>query len=192
MTEDSLDTSPFENDERRIRTTRLVMRKVIAADAAEIARQAGDKQIAMMTARIPHPYSLADAKAFIAKPGDEFVRAVTLVSNGCLVGVAGLKPHRDGRAVELGYWFGADHWGRGYGTEAAQAFVDFAFVSSDIECVWARCRVINAASRRVLEKCGFQMRRMGILDSVCAGRVSTEDYHLDRGAWTALKAWGGK
>lgn len=192
MTSEELAQSAFVNDDRRLRTTRLSMRKLRPEDAEPIARQANDRGVATMTARIPHPYRLADARAFVADPGAEFIRAIVLAANDRLIGVAGLKPRPDGTAVVLGYWFGREHWGKGYATETAQALVDFAFVSSDIDCVCSSCRVINGASKRVLEKCGFQLRRTGILDTVSAGRVSVEEYHLDRSTWTALKAWGGK
>ena len=192
MTSEELAPGAFVNDDRRLRTTRLSLRRLRPDDAEPIACQANDRGVAQMTARIPHPYSLADARAFVADPGDEFIRAVVLPADQRLIGVAGLKPRPDGTAVSLGYWFGREHWGKGYATEVVQALVDFAFVSSDIACVCASCRVINGASRRVLEKCGFQLRRTGILDTASAGRVSVEEYHLDRGTWTALKAWGGK
>lgn len=58
---------------------------------------------------------------------------------------------------EVTYWIGRSYWGRGIATDALRAFlaVDrsrplYAHVASD-----------NAASRRVLEKCGFRVIATG-------------------------------
>ncbi|KQT87499.1 GNAT family N-acetyltransferase [Aurantimonas sp. Leaf443] len=183
---------PDSDEDYSIGSARLILRSLRRSDAAELARQAGDRRIAEMTGRIPHPYTLAHAHGFIADQDGEFVLAMTQKGEGRLIGVCGLKSRAEGKAFEIGYWVGREHWGKGFATEAAQVLIDVAFRQPGIECVHASCRVINRASRRVLEKCGFQMRRMGTMDSVYAGRVSTEDFHLDRRAWMALKAWGGR
>ena len=70
--------------------------------------------------------------------------------------------------------------------------VDLAFGTLPVDCVSANCRAINGASRPVLEKCGFQHRGMGTFVSVAAGRVASEDFHLDRRAWVSIKAWGAR
>ena len=47
-------------------TERLVLRAPCAFDAGAIAALANDRRIAANTARIPHPYSIADAEHFVA------------------------------------------------------------------------------------------------------------------------------
>lgn len=176
-----------------ILTGRLLLRPLSADDAPELARQANDRELAAMTAAVPHPYGLADAEAFIAsvRAHDAFVRAVACGRTDRFFGVCSLSDCREDRSTELGYWIGREHWGRGYATEAAQAMIDEAFArNAGIASVTASCRVINGASRRVIEKCGFQMRRLGFVTSRVDGRVSAECYDLDRRAWEALKRWG--
>ena len=51
----------------------------------------------------------------------------------------------------LGYWIGREFWGRGVATEALRAFVG---TLAD-RPLYAYVAVHNAASMRVLEKCGF-------------------------------------
>ncbi|MBC8129027.1 MAG: GNAT family N-acetyltransferase [Rhizobiaceae bacterium] len=171
-------------------TRRLMLRPPVTDDAGAIARLADDAGIAAMLARLPHPYTIEHARSFIENAGREMVFAVTEQGSGRLLGLCGLRPTHKVRAVDLGYWMGRAHWGQGYATEAAQAVIDLGFARLDIESIWANCRAINLASRRVLEKCGFQHRGTGTFVSVAAGRVSSEDFHLDRRAWEALKAWG--
>ena len=47
--------------------------------------------------------------------------------------------------------------GKGYATEAARAVIDYAFDDLHYDVLHAGARVSNPASRRVLEKCGFQV-----------------------------------
>ena len=48
-----------------IRTTRLVLRQLTTDDLPDVATLAGDWGIASMTARIPYPYTLADARQWL-------------------------------------------------------------------------------------------------------------------------------
>ena len=49
-----------------LETERLLLRAPRASDAKTIADLASDRRVAENTARIPHPYSLADADEWIA------------------------------------------------------------------------------------------------------------------------------
>ena len=103
-----------------LRTARLVLRAPAHRDVAAMAALAGDRRVAENTARIPHPYTTADAVGLlnsITQNGGETVFAIVL--DGALIGMCGLDRRPDG--VELGYWLGVPFWGRGYATEAARA-----------------------------------------------------------------------
>ncbi len=79
-------------------------------------------------------------------------------ASGRLVGEAGLFPLAPGGPdISLGYAFGADHWGRGYATEAAGAVLDEAFGPLALTRVVAITREANRGSRNVLRKLGFHM-----------------------------------
>ena len=65
------------------------------------------------------------------------------------------------KAAEFGILIGEkDFWGRGLGTEITQKMLKIAFSDLKLEKVVARVFVENAASRKILEKCGF--REIGI------------------------------
>ena len=51
----------------------------------------------------------------------------------------------------VGYWIARESWGRGIATRALQLFLDEVATRP----LWARVAISNAASARVLEKCGF-------------------------------------
>lgn len=171
-------------------TRSLRLRATRPADAPAIAALLQDRRIAEMTARIPHPYTLRDAETYLASPPDDWVRAVERREGGELVGIVSLRALERRAQLEIGYWIGRPYWNRGYATEAAQAVIDHAFAVLDAEWVEARCRAVNAASRRVIGKCGFAYSGTAMSDSLVAGRVSSERYRMDRRTWSALKSWG--
>ena len=74
---------------------------------------------------------------------------------GQLVGDASLHFDTDFGDWELSYGFRRDRWGRGYASEAAQACVRHGFETMRVARIVADIDPENAASRRVLEKCGF-------------------------------------
>ncbi|MBP3043342.1 GNAT family N-acetyltransferase [Arthrobacter jiangjiafuii] len=64
-----------------------------------------------------------------------------------------------GRTAETGYVIAAEHWNRGYATEAAAAVVHFGFTVLGLDRISATCRPGNEASARVLEKTGMVLKR---------------------------------
>ncbi|MCW5710991.1 GNAT family protein [Shinella sp.] len=175
---------------------RLVMRAPHEDDIDALAHLANNANIANMVARMPHPYTVADAADFVRRTRagaiGKCVYAITKADNGAFLGCCGIEPHEDGRTVELGYWLGEPYWNQGYVTEAAHALIDMAFRTRDIEQIDARCRVMNIPSRRVIQKCGFQFQATGMVQSLAVGgMVPVEWYRLDRKTWVSLKSWGG-
>lgn len=171
-------------------TERLVLRAPQADDAAAIALLASDKRIAVNSARIPFPYGLDDAERFIAAAnGRDGGAAFVIARDGELIGGCGVDLHDDG--PEIGYWLGVPYWGRGYATEAVRALIDYAFDELQHEALAAGARVSNPASRRVLEKCGFQWTGVRLTRVRAINSAAPADrFRLDRGLWASLKAWG--
>jgi len=175
-----------------LETERLVLRAPRLEDAKAIATLANDRRIAENTRRVPHPYTLADAEDFIAltaKPGGEMALMITQ-QDGALIGGCGLTM-LDGATPELGCWLGVPYWGKGYATEAVRALIDYAFTELDHQALQAGARVTNPASRRILEKCGFQWTGVGLCRiRAIASSAPIDQFRLDRGLWASLKAWG--
>lgn len=86
-------------------------------------------------------------------------------ARGCRVGHAGLFPSRhDAADVEVGYAFFPAFWGRGYATEATREILRTGFIALELSRIVAVALPENAASRRVMEKCGLGFER-DLLDS---------------------------
>lgn len=94
----------------------------------------------------------------LAVRGYGFV-AVIERSTGALIGDAGLHPLGGrGPDIEVGYTLARSAWGRGYGTEAARALVEYAFAHLGAPRVVAQVEPDNRGSRHVLEKLGMTER----------------------------------
>ena len=150
-----------------------------ADDAASLAEHANDRRIWLnLRDRFPHPYTLADAEAFLRmvaamQPRTFFAIAVDQRA----VGGIGYTLHHDVERVgaEIGYWLGAAFWGRGIMTAALSAVTDYAFRQhEELRRVYAVPYAWSAASIRVLEKVGYRfegrMRESAIKD----GRVTDQ------------------
>src|SRR5215218_7219646 len=152
----------------RLETRRLWLRWPRQADAQAIVRLAGEKAVAEMTARLPHPYPPEAADRFILEArranaeGRGLTAAITRKGNGP-IGMVGIAASPEDGLPHLGYWLGAAHWGQGYATEAARAMIDAFFAYTDGRELNASARVVNPASRRVLEKCGFAFQGAGLM-----------------------------
>ena len=190
-----LDTLPppprAESSIAVLETKRLVLRAPRLVDGKSVAALAYDRRIAENTARIPFPYRITDAESWIAganiEPGEE-TYLITL--DGTIIGGCGFDL-RDGPAPEIGYWLGTKYWGKGYATEAVRALIDHAFTDLALPALQSSVRVTNPASRRVLEKCGFQWTGVGLCRIRAIGSsVPVDRFRLERGIWTSLKSWG--
>ena len=173
-------------------TKRLVLRAPRLEDAKTVAVLANDRRIAENTARIPHPYKLSDAESFIANARNGDTEAVFLVTlrDDTIIGACGMVTTAE-PMPELGYWLGVEHWGKGYATEALHAVVDYAFTDLGHTALQAGARVTNPASRRVLEKCGFQWTGVGLYRIRAINSSAPIDrFRLERGIWSAIKGWG--
>ena len=174
-----------------LETKRLALRAPRLADAKTVAMLANDRRIAENTARIPHPYTLSDAKTFITganKAGGDAVFLITL-HNETIIGACGVMQQET--TPELGYWLGVKYWCKGYATEALHAVIDYAFADLAHKALQAGARVTNPASRRVLEKCGFQWTGVGLYRiSSIRSSAPIDRFRLEHGIWSALRGWG--
>ncbi len=85
--------------------------------------------------------------------------AVERKDNGEWIGRCGFSPYLDGDEIEITYTFRRPNWGRGFASEAASACLDYARKFSAWPHIMARSHPDNVASKRVIEKLGFEYDR---------------------------------
>lgn len=182
----------LRDDIFRLETARLWLRWPRMADVQSIVRYAGEKQVAQMTAAVPHPYTVAEAEKFVFScragnaSGNQIALALTRKGKPAeAIGMIGIHETRPGHAL-MGYWLGRPFHGQGLMSEAAEAMVDLAFRAGQLETLNAEALVENEASRAVLEKCGFSYVESGPIHLPVRGGVFQRSrYRLDRNAWAA-------
>lgn len=172
-----------------LQTQRLVLRPPHLDDAPALVSLLDDRRVAENLSRAPHPYSFKDAETFISgvNLADDEVAFLVTLRDGTLIGACGVGTLA-GACPEVGYWFGVAHWGRGYATEAARAVIAYAFDELGHEMLEAGARVTNPASRRVLEKCGYQWVGVVLTRVRALGGVSVpcDRFRLDRERWAEI------
>src|SRR5262245_20724424 len=109
--------------EPSIETERLIIRPPGEADRDEIVVELYDFAVTRMLAKVPHPYSLADADAYLSsirRDGRQTLQ-LSITQGGRIIGGIGISDIDTG--CEFGYWLGRAHWGKGYATEAGRGFL---------------------------------------------------------------------
>jgi RimJ/RimL family protein N-acetyltransferase len=138
-----------------IRCTTCVLRPLVATDAASLAAHADDRDVWLnLRDRFPHPYTRADAEAYIAAaaaraPQTSFGIVVEREAAGTVTLVPGDDIAR--HTAEIGYWLGRRFWGRGVATDAVRAATRYGFAQLGMHRVFALPFAHNAASARAGE-----------------------------------------
>lgn len=141
-----------------IETERLILRPLEERDRESFIRMAKDERV-NSTYMIPKLESEVLENAFFDHMRDftenesRFVYGIAL-KNGGIIGFIN-DCELDGTRAEMGYFIGAEHWNRGYASEALSAAIAALF-EMGYTYLKAGHFEENAASRRVMEKCGMK------------------------------------
>ena len=147
-----------------IRTERLLLRPLRASDAEPLRARFADWDVIRWLGLPPWPYALDDAHSFItaqlsSPPAATGYLAITrddALIGGVEAGIRGSTATPLPRSPTLGYWLARSHWGRGYMSEAARAYVVRVFANTAIDTIYSGAFVGNEASLRVQQKLGFE------------------------------------
>ncbi|MDF2639332.1 MAG: N-acetyltransferase [Novosphingobium lindaniclasticum] len=139
-----------------VRSERLFLRPGWPEDQNEFLALIDDESVVRNLTRAPWPYSSNDARRFLEAPQDMLLPRFLITEPGehgtRIVGCIGFS-RVDGE-VNLGYWIGREHWGRGFASEAVRAVLPLARLLGHKRIVGSHF-IDNPASGRVLEKAGF-------------------------------------
>lgn len=150
-----------------------------ADDAASLAHHANDPRIARnLRDRFPHPYTPADAEAFLSFVAGTQPRTLFAIAvDDRAVGGIGYTLHPDVERVsaEIGYWLGTSFWGRGIMTAALAALTARAFDRhEELQRIYAVPFAWSGASIRVLEKAGYCLEGRMRHSAIKNGQVSDQ------------------
>src|SRR4029077_20428968 len=147
-----------------IDTARLRIRSLGDDDLADLVALIDNWEVARWVSSVPHPYSEADGRVWIALLRQDHAIgrprrfAVALQETDRLIGGVGLDGSTGDGSEEpsLGYWLGQPYWRHGYGREADAAVIDYGFRILGLETIRAYTDPSNAASQKVLLRCGLK------------------------------------
>ena len=166
-----------------LHTGSLTLRPTCPEDAPAITRIAGDYEVSKWLVPVPHPYSLADAEAFLSDVADGKAGDIWAIEvEGALCGMIGI-------GASLGYYLCPTKWGQGIITGAVRVAVDHHFESTQAQKLTSYHFTRNIGSGRVLEKVGFVETGVQTSHSLARGEdVPSRTMCLTRDRWTALRA----
>jgi RimJ/RimL family protein N-acetyltransferase len=168
-----------------LRTSRLLLRRWVARDEAEMARINRDPEVARYLNR---PVDDAAVAAFYGLMVDHWrvrgygpwaIESLESGHEGQFLGFAGLAHlppflAAAGTAPELGWRLDPAHWGRGLATEAAIAARDDAFDRLGLPELISIIHPQNVRSQRVATKLGLTRQRQ--IDNPVLG-IATDVWH---------------
>ena len=185
-------------------TPRLRLRRFTVADADRLVALDADPVVMRYIARgVPTPRDRILGEIlprWIAgyAPGSCIgYWAAESLADGDFLGWFHLRPDRFAREdMELGYRLRRQHWGVGLATEGSLALLDRALRVQRIATVSARTLAGNAASRRVIEKCGLRYTGefeypLTMLPGWSAQERRAVWYFAERDAWLRRRDQGG-
>ena len=139
----------------QIKTKRLVLKKPTKKRNKKlIVSQIGDWEIAKWLSGVPYPYTEQKAEEWLNNINDDDL-LFSIFRNNSLIGGVGLSLEED-NDLDLGFWIGRDHWGKGYATEAAMGLIKYTQKEFNFKQIKACYIKGNTGSSNVLRKLGFE------------------------------------
>ncbi len=139
----------------------VYIRPLRASDALPMASLLNNKKIwDNLRDYIPYPYHVDDASFFIHLTSTETpTKTFAIVADDAFCGVIGLVSQQDvhRKTAEIGYWLGEPFWGQGIASQAVALVTQYGFEQLELLRIYAGVFAYNHASKRVLEKNGYQL-----------------------------------
>jgi len=144
-----------------LETERLLLRRIEKSDADDMYEYSCDRDVTkyLLWDAHPDPFYTADYVEYLQERyalGDFYDWAIVLKENGKMIGTCGFTNFDlPNGACEIGYVLNPLYRGKGIAPEAAGCVIKYAFEVLGLERVSAICMKENAASLRVMAKCGM-------------------------------------
>ena len=147
----------------QLKTDRLLLRKLRREDAALYYKRLGSSEaVTRYMLWTPHK-EMAESVASIEKAlrryeeGECYRWGVALQSDDTIIGVVELLKFDKARSsCSFAYMLAEEFWGKGYGTEALSAALNFAFEKLEVNLVEADYFADNEASGAVMRRVGMK------------------------------------
>lgn len=172
----------------QLETERLILRKMVMDDAADMFEYASDPEVTRFVAWQPHE-SLEDSKDYLSfvvgqqEKGEVANWGMVLKENNKFVGTCGYiwwSPEHS--LAEIGYAMSRRYWNMGLMTEAVKEVIRFGFDVMVLNRLEAQHEVHNEASGRVMQKAGMKF------EAVLKQRVFAQGQYHDVKLYAILRS----
>ena len=142
-----------QNNIQIAETERLILRRYKKSDLQDLYEYLSDAEVVKYEPYLPMSMKEAEDNLMWRISTEEMI-AVELKSNHKMIGNVYLGK-REFEALEIGYVFHQEYWGKGYAKESCLALIQLAF-SKGIHRIYAECDPENVSSWKLLEVLGFE------------------------------------
>ena len=144
---------------------RVSLRAFRPEDRQDLVNGLNDWAVARWLGRVPHPYRLDHADAFLARDEhlhiDEAVQdgsrslSLSLCDDDQVIGGFVLNPQNDAGSRELGFWLARPYWGQGIMRRAAHHVInEIRHATPEVRLV-ASVNADNIRSNQLIRRLGF-------------------------------------
>ena len=147
---------------KELRTKDLILRKVRREDAGLYYERIGSREAVTRYMLFPPHGDIRDSIESVEnvlrryETGRCYRWAIALKEDDSIIGIIELlRFDEEAGTCSFAYMIGDGFWGRGYGTQALKAALDFGFSEMELSAVEVDHMSANPASGAVMRKCGM-------------------------------------
>lgn len=157
---------PWKESFPQLETDRLLLRQATLEDAEAIFAIFSDPKVTQFHdlhtfTRIEQAIEVIERRANGFASGRGIRWGIARHTDNFLIGSCGFTWNRAANAAEVGYELASPFWQQGIMGEALQAILQYGLAEVGVQSVIAEVMLDNIASKKLLEKLGFQSQ--GIL-----------------------------
>lgn len=168
----------------KFETKRLILKEWKKEDRNELVKKLNNLNISKWLLVVPYPYTKKDADWWInhcsknqkKKKKENYAFAIELKEERKIIGGVSLDNINEfqGKA-SLGYWVAELYWRKGYGSEALNELLKFAFNKLRLRRLEADIFAGNLSSGKLLEKFGAKLEGKLRKDAKCKATGKIHD-----------------
>ncbi len=164
-----------------LKTDRLLLRQWTEDDFLPFAEMCCDKEVMAHFPKLQtrdESYEMGKKILSLINERGWGFWAVEIPNQYKFIGFVGLHTPKDSMpfspCVEIGWRLSKEHWNKGYATEAAEAVLEYAFNTLDLEEVVSFTTLANERSKAVMKKIGMCDSNQNFM------HPDVEDFHPQR------------
>jgi RimJ/RimL family protein N-acetyltransferase len=183
----------------KLETKRLILREWKKGDEKDLIEGINNLNITKWLLVVPYPYKKKDADWYInhckekyrKKKKEGYAFAIELKEEKKSIGGISLDHvNKEQGTGTVGYWIAEPYWQNGYGSEALNELLKFAFNKLKLRRIGASVFPGNPSSGKLLEKFGAKLEGKKRKSAKCKadGKIKDEiSYGLLKEEWRKLK-----